>query len=40
VEVTEMVSEMMRRLSFRLKWLFMSERERYAYFWSRTRANW
>ncbi len=35
-----MVNEMVKKLSFRLKWLFMSDRARYAYLWARTRDNW
>ena len=27
-----------RKIRFRLRWFIMSERERYAYLWSRTRS--
>ncbi len=30
------MSELWRRLSFRLRWLTMSDRQRYAYLWLRT----
>lgn len=30
----------LRRLMFRMKWLVMSERERYVYLWGRTRNSW
>lgn len=29
-----------KKLAFRVKWLIMSERERYAYLWARTQENW
>jgi hypothetical protein len=29
----------MQKILFRLKWLAMSERGRYAYLWARTREN-
>ncbi len=35
-----MVRKVVRRVAFRLKWLTMSERARYAYFWARTQENW
>ena len=35
-----MLGELVRRIQFRLKWLFMDQRARYAYLWSRTQENW
>ena len=35
-----MIGELMRRIQFRLKWLFMDDRARYGYLWARTRENW
>jgi hypothetical protein len=35
-----MVSKVSKKLIFRLRWLVMSDRSRYAYFWARTRENW
>ena len=35
-----MFAELARKIQFRLKWLFMDQRARYAYLWSRTQENW
>ena len=32
------IADYFRRLLFRLRWLIMSDRERYAYLWNRTRS--
>jgi len=29
-----------RRVWFRVRWMFMDARSRYAYFWTRTQENW
>ena len=34
-----MMKNYSRKIVFRLKWLAMSERNRYAYLWFRTREN-
>jgi len=34
------IGNYMDRLIFRLRWLIMSDRERYAYLWNRTRRSW
>jgi hypothetical protein len=35
-----MLRKTIRRVAFRMKWLTMSERSRYAYLWARTQENW
>jgi hypothetical protein len=35
-----MIRDFVRKVQFRLKWLFMDNRARYAYLWARTRENW
>jgi len=36
--ITEIVYYL-KRILFRMRWLIMSDRERYAYLWNRTRAS-
>ena len=35
-----MLGRIIRKVAFRMKWLTMSERSRYAYLWARTQENW
>jgi len=34
------MSQAMKKVLFRLKWMAWSERTRYAYLWARSVANW
>jgi len=36
--ITEIVYYL-KRILFRMRWLIMSDRERYAYLWNRTRSS-
>ena len=33
-------SNYMKKVIFRLRWMFMSPRKQYAYLWNRTRNSW
>jgi hypothetical protein len=35
-----MMRRIIEKLNFRIKWLVMSERSKYAYLWARTQNNW
>jgi hypothetical protein len=34
-----MIADCIKRFFFRLRWLIMSDQERYAYLWNRTRST-
>jgi len=35
----EIIANYMKKIRFKVRWLIMSDRERYSYLWKRTRDN-